>query len=137
MMPTNERFVRWQATTIAQFGFVNNLLIALATTALGFALTQVAKTTVANYGRLTMWLSIVALLVSVTCGVGCAIHRLIDFRSTARIARDELGNEEKAITREYVALVGMASWRLFYVQVGAFVAGAILLILSVALQVPN
>jgi len=134
-MTVNQRFVRWQATTIAQFGFVNNLLVVLATAALGFALTEVDTALAGRYGRRALYLSLLALLVSVACGVGCAINRLLDFRATAKIARDKMGEEEKVIAREHVAGLGKASWRLFYCQAAGFGIGAVLLIWAVAFQI--
>ena len=60
-MAQNDRFIRWQATTIAQFGFVNNVFLVLATGALGFSLTMLDG---AALGSL-LCLSIAALIISV------------------------------------------------------------------------
>ena len=67
----------------------------------------------------------------------CAISRLLDFRGTAEITRDDIQDEKKAVTRGRVAGLGRASWRLLYCQIGAFVIGTVLLSWAFAAQISN
>jgi hypothetical protein len=149
MTPINERFVRWEATTIQQFGFVNNLLVALSTATLGFGFVQRHTTPYERWHRLGAdgtWadyfnnplnlldIAMLAVLVSLACGLICAISRLLDFRGTAQIARGNMNQQEKAALREEVAGLGKFSWGLLYAQVGSFFFGASLLIVGVARQ---
>ena len=85
-----ESFVRWQGTTIAQLGYAVNLILSLATASLGFCFVLVKDEDYATgcWGKVLFALSLLLLIVSVISGVACVINRLVDFRKTARIARD-------------------------------------------------
>jgi hypothetical protein len=137
-------FVRWQAITIAQLGFVSNLILTLAVAALGFALTLVKDNDViasSCWARCVLVFSIIGLAISLALGIWCALNRLADFRMTAQIARgretlptmtSEQGNagkeEELAERREEVKKLGNRTWTLFYWQVSTFAAGILALI---------
>src|SRR6266568_1149185 len=82
-------FVRWQATTIAQMGFVGNLVLMLAVAALGFGLTSAKEVCFTRqcWPRCFLVVGCLSMVASIGIGLWWAVNRLCDFRLTARIAR--------------------------------------------------
>jgi hypothetical protein len=140
-----ESFLRWQAITIAQLGYVINLLLAFATASLGFGFSFVKEPTFCPncLVRVVFGLALLLLLSSVVVGLWCTNNRLKDFRKTKDIARDrekwyrEQANftdidARLARRREGVNGLGEKTWHLFYGQIWCFLIGALLLILSLS-----
>jgi hypothetical protein len=134
-------FTRWQAITISQLGYAINLILSLATAALGFSLSlakdgdKFAKNCL---GKHLLLLTIAMFLGSVGVGIWCVINRLRDFRKTMGIARDtELGNLtlfEKERRRAETDKLGKFTWGLFRWQIGLF-GGGLLNLMAVFLLV--
>jgi hypothetical protein len=138
-------FVRWQGTTIAQLGYVINLLLAFATASLGFGFSFVKDPTFHPNCcvRLDFCLSLLLLLLSVVAGLLCVGNRLNDFRKTTAIARDREELRRKQVTcleidarlagrREETNNLGGRTWHLFYGQIWCFGLGAFLLVIGLA-----
>ena len=101
-MPNSEResFIRWQGRLIEQLGFVNNLLLGLATGLLAFQ-TQLAfdnKALLTTAEKCVAVLSIIFVFLSVTFGCYVAYNRLRSFRFTAQIAQREKRENAKGLT---------------------------------------
>jgi len=135
MAPHEGSFVRWQAISIAQLGFTNNLIITLAAATLGFSLTFLKDNDVVAscWAKCLLVLSIFGLLVSLAIGLWCALNRLLDFRQTAQNARlrERLGaitSEQKKVDsqktldigRDKARALGRKTWALLYWQLGTF-----------------
>ncbi len=117
-------FVRWQQFTISQFSFFTNLIMTFALGAIGFILNVMVEHAECQYYhfRLLAGLAAVVFGLSLLLGILLAINRLIDFRSTARIARirEKYGNIGVSDLRREVDMLGRASWALLLLQTLAF-----------------
>jgi hypothetical protein len=140
-----ESFVRWQGITIAQLGYVINLLLAFATASLGFGFSFVRECTFHPncFVRINFGLSLFLLLLSVVAGLLCVNNRLTDFRKTKDIARDREqwcrdGVDPPEIDarlsgrRTEVKTLGEKTWNLFRWQIWCFGLGAFFLVLTLA-----
>jgi hypothetical protein len=141
-----ESFVRWQAITIAQLGFVIGLLLSIAIAMLGFAFTQIKDATWSPTPceKFVFSGGLVLLTLSIAFALICAINRLCDFRQTTRIARDREkwlgeGRAETEIDRllkprrDHTENLGTRTWILFGCQAATFSLGALFLILALAI----
>lgn len=139
------RYLHWEARRIEQMGFVNNLLIGLASVLL-FWLCQGAlegKITLAVTSFWLVLISGVSLLLSLLFGLCLASNRLSDFRKTAelirlendrayykklnRIAEVDEFDTKISQRKEANILLGISSWRLLNAQGIFFGIGLILL----------
>jgi len=149
-------FKRWQALSLSQLGYSINLILTLATAALGFALTVVKDKSYAPgcWGKAFMGASLFLLLVSILLGLGCTINRLLSFRHTKNAARirekrdkrkrerpsDVLSDQARVeelickleIERARYQALDDRTWALFWFQTGAFILGIVLLTASFA-----
>ncbi len=143
MTHSKESFVRWQSTTIAQFGVALNLLIALSTASLGFALSQFKDALFLHncWGRWLLSASVILLGTSILLGLCCTFTRLCDFRKTAAVARlrqkalkhkrtEGQINRLLYTRRQETRRLGMYSWRLLCWETIAFLAGVIAIIFA-------
>lgn len=132
-MGPNERvsFVRWQGRTIAQFGFVTNLLLGLATAEMAFlfgvGLDRREGLTTTSYAAILA--SLVLLAASVVLGCWLALNRLSSFRTTAQVARRREKNATERLEelRARVRWLDDRSWCLLRAQVILFALGTLLL----------
>lgn len=131
-----ESFVRWQRITIEQVGFVNNLLIGLAA---GIIVLQATilfgrEIILGNAEKGFFSSSLVLLFLSLIAGILTAWNRLIDFRKTMAIAREQRrnGDHEKihALRNEAIHY-GKRTWKLLGAQTIFFCLGALALLLVV------
>jgi hypothetical protein len=136
-------FIRWQATTIVQFGYAVNLILTLATASLGFALNIVRDKhyTPTCWGKCFWMGSAVLLGVSIGLGIWCVLNRLCSFRKTTRNARDSekirtdtgLRNELESTLKQRrldTKALDARTWLLLYWQIGSFGAGTLFLVAS-------
>lgn len=127
-MSLSQRFVRWQAQTIAQLSFAINLFAGLAVAALGFGVSFLREQSftpdrcyaVAYLG------SLVLLGASVLCGVAATVTRLLDFRATAktvRLRQKDATSTDIAVAGDEAKGLGKATWRLFWALLATFLLG--------------
>lgn len=122
------RFVRWQEIRIKQFGFVNNVVLLLASGVLGFVVRSENTSALEKVG-------ILALLLSILFGLFSAWTRLWDFRLTAQLSRAKAtGDCEHSCSciyckvRHKVDELGERSWMLLGAQLFTFGAGISLIV---------
>lgn len=125
------RFQRWQKIAIDQLTYALNLFLALtiAVLAYWFSLLRDDGFMPGATAKCLMLLSLLALAVSVVCGLVCVVLRLIDFRGTAQRAR----GKEDAPGRDELRGLGRRTWNLFYVHLVGFGVGVILLAIALLL----
>lgn len=121
-----EKHVRWQGIRITQFGYVNYLILTLASGALiagTSPLTESDKcSTILSSSALYQW-ALFFLMISVMTGIACAFCRLHDFRDTAEITKllcDRDGDDSgKDIAKLRCAthIFGKVSWGLVWCQI--------------------
>jgi hypothetical protein len=146
-------FARWQGRAIEQLGFVNNLLIVLATALLGFEaqLEFADKIVLSATERTVAELSLIALFLSLTFGIAVALVRLHDLHRTSQIVRKRTkrdraksGNQtqkyqnfQKEIKklRKSVRRWGRATWWLLASQLFIFLLGTCCLLTLALLRV--
>lgn len=128
-------FIRWQRLSIEQFGYANNLILALAVTSLGFtvALLQRADFVPASWQKCVFTSALTSLSSSAAFGIWCVLNRLRDFSLTARIARRRGRSAEDPMTplREEVARLGELSWHILRWQTATFGFGVVLVMAGV------
>lgn len=134
MAEGNGRFVRWQKITIDQFGYSLNLILALATATLAYAIAFAKDADfIATKEHLCLGVLFLigssALAISVLLGLLCTLNRLRDFRATTKRARNAPG----APPKEEVDEMGKLSWKLFHGQVWSFIVGTVLLVIVVGM----
>lgn len=132
----NESFVRWQGYTIGHLSFSNNLFLTLAVATLGFEMILLRQSgfSLSHSDAQLFAVSLVLLLFSAFFGSLAVITRLLDFRTTAHIARcREKGDDKKALLplRQSTKRFSNATWIFFWFQLAAFSIGLILLTWSV------
>ena len=114
----------WEANRVTQFGVTHNVLLGLATAAVGF----IMNADEAN--RLALGLSGASLIA----GLALTWTRLLDFRLTARRYRLAEGeNRGASVEWEFAKLqsqadaLGRVSWRLLALQTATFLLAGIAL----------
>jgi hypothetical protein len=133
-------FVRWQSTTIAQLTYSINLILGLATAALGFQIALLLNQSFQPVGwqKCAFGISMLMLLLSIGMGIWCVINRLQDFRVTTKVARlreTRKSADEIQLYRESYKELGSNTWSLFWWQIGAFSAGIVCTVLAVGASV--
>jgi hypothetical protein len=128
----NESFVRWQGRSIEQLGFVNNLLIGLATGLLAFE-TQLAfddKASLIAIEKCVAIASIISVFLSSAIGCFVAWNRLRSFHFTAKIARKREKNDRAGIEklRDDVRDLDENTWKYLEYQTISFALGGLLLL---------
>src|SRR5437588_7737060 len=94
---SNDRFVRWQGNTIAQFSAALSVLSGLAVAGLGFLFSLLRDEKFAPIGfyAALFLLALTAFFIAAAAGMAAVITRLLDFRLTARKIR---GGTEEPLT---------------------------------------
>jgi hypothetical protein len=131
-------FQRWQAITIGQLTYAIDLILGFAVAALGFVVTLLLDgkfdKTISQPGLSLVTAALAVLLLAVSAGFGIflVVNRLIDFRTTARIARErQSGTGQLGIAdRNRAKKLGARTWLLFWIQLGSFGVGVILLLVA-------
>jgi len=136
----HEKFVRWQGICIAQLSYSINLILTFTVAAIGFEVTLLLSKDFSptSWQSCLFSISIISLLASGALGIWCTVNRLRDFRATAKIANLKRKNKEEDKIRVLQTLtnrLGKKTWGIFWFQVGAFAAGILLLVISVAFTV--
>jgi hypothetical protein len=130
---TNEtdRFQRWQKIAIDQLTYALNLFLVLTVATLGywFSLLRDEGFTPGAPAKCFMLFSFLTLAVSVICGLICVVCRTWDFKGTARRAR----GRDDAPTRDELRGLGHLAWGMFYVHLGGFALGVVLLAVALFL----
>lgn len=80
----NSNFIRWQETTIGQFGFANNVVLVLTAPSVGFALGRAPASS--GIWECILFVGVCVLMLSGVFALLCTYTRLLDFRLTAQIA---------------------------------------------------
>ena len=127
-----------------QLSYAISLILALSNAVIGFEVGLLLNPNFepgAGVNRVTLFFSLIFLVVSIFCGVAAVITRLHDFRLTTRVAREKSksANDEKKIQRdrERASTWGSITWFLFWVQVAVFSIGiffAVLRVLALAYE---
>lgn len=134
-MSLSGRFIRWQKQTIRQLSFAINLFAGLSVACLGFGVSFLREASFSpSQGYAILYLvSIVFLGVSVLCGVAATVTRLLDFRATAKKLRQRQADSsmvEIAVSDAEAKALGKATWRLFWILLGAWLMGVAGLLVS-------
>ena len=132
-------FVRWQQITIGQLGYALNLVLGLCTASLGFAISLLTGKDFAftsSWGEGCYLIAVLTFLVSIGLGIWCTINRLLDFRTTSRIARlkQKNGSEEELVSlRTKATFHGSITWKLFWWHLATFAFAVISFVASILL----
>lgn len=135
-----DSFIRWQSKTMAQFSFVNNLLIGLSSGMLMFELRLFLE-----YGSCSLILSILLYVVSILIGCFIAYNRLCSFRLTERIARIRENDSNKkclqnlqedcSLLRTKTDQLDSRTWFLLPFQIISFVLGVVFIAVFMILEI--
>lgn len=130
----NASFIRWQGRTVEQLGFVNNLLIALATALLIFEgkLPFDEKKILTCADKCLIVFSILLIFFSLSVGCYVAWNRLHSFRQTTQIARQRETGKTTDINelRVLVRKLDNRTWHLLTIQTILFFLGLLLFVFS-------
>lgn len=119
---STDRSQRWDDIRREQFRSINTLLLTLATGLLAFqASPLIGEQRPTGCAYWVTVFSIVVLAGSVAAGIFCAWSRLNDARLTARVTRNPADELRHSADR-----AGKWSWFLLKLQMGFFLAGAVL-----------
>jgi len=143
-MSNNEKqsFIRWQGRTIEQLGFVNNLLIFLATGILAFQVQlaiSIREVFFSILDKYTIVLSTLLIFISLMLGCYLAWNRLLSFRLTAQVARKRETGKKEGIEdlRNKVRTIDKRTWWLLLAQTVSFGLGALLLVIFAIIHFLN
>ncbi len=88
-MKDSESFIRWQGRAIEQFGYASNLILTLSVAALGYNISQLEELDAScSVWSSAIYVSLFLLCISIVAGLLCTINRLVDFRVTKEIAKE-------------------------------------------------
>jgi hypothetical protein len=129
------RFVRWQSIQVTQLGFVLNLVMGFAVAGLGLWVSLLRDTSFHPQcqAKYLFVLSAILFLISIACGIWCALNRLWDFRITAGIARGKWNGEELTAKQGKSDVFGKLTWLLLYLEISTFALGTLLLVATLVL----
>ena len=140
----SERYIRWQGIRIEQVGFVNNLIIGLAS---GILLWEGNFLLTADPHKPSYYLFIAsAFLLFISVALGCLVawNRLMDFRLTAKVLRSLLEDppsiqNKKAEAnrneiREEAKRLGETTWQFLPLQMGTFLLSLFVALMAVIFQ---
>jgi hypothetical protein len=130
-------FVRWHATTMTQLTYAVNLILGFSVAALAFQTTTLLNKEFnpVSWQKCAFSISLLDLIASVGLGFWCIINRLLDFRTTAKVARmreQRKPAEEIEPHRALFERLGNRTWGIFWWQIGTFGVGIALLVISIA-----
>jgi len=126
----NERFVRWNGYAMAQFGVAIALISALSLSAIGIGLTLLERDEFRVVGAhsLCFAISLLLFVAAIVLALLSTISRLMDFRLTARVARDRPDAHMFGLDKDQFSKL---SWGLFWTATIAFLVGGGLFVLSI------
>ena len=130
----NSSFIRWQDKSIEQLGFINNLLITLAS---GFLILEtqyfIGEKTVQPIAIILIAFSAVFVFASLIVGGILAINRLLSFRYTAQVARKRETRQRDGIKdlRDWTNELDTRTWKLLWWQVGLFSLASLFLLATI------
>lgn len=113
-----DAMIRWQAQSVTQMGFVNNLLITLGGGVLVFVFDQSTKP--GGWEADVMGTALILVSLSVLVGVAVAWNRLHDYRLTAALARlralnpstpQRRGSADGGQLQDHVTSLASSRWR--------------------------
>ena len=130
-LTTNDAFQRWQQTSIEQVGYAVNLILTFTVAVLGywFVLIQDKEFNPDGSAKCAMLWSLLSLVVAAVFGLICVVVRLLDFRGTARRARQRPDAPSQKALRE----LGGVTWGSFWIQIGSFILGVVALAIALLL----
>ena len=115
---SSERFIRWQANTMAQLSATLSLLAGLALGGLGFlfALARDQSFTPTGINAVLFLVAIGAFFVAAVAGITAFVTRLLDFRLTARKTKSG-GTVAEPLTMfgTEASAFGRLTWFLFWI----------------------
>jgi hypothetical protein len=134
-----DRYIRWQSIRIEQMGFINNLVIGLASGILLWQGQILLTASIDVQIRIQFMTGAALFLASVIFGCILAYNRLLDFRLTAKIVRSldkfpPSNNDAKQKRTKWRATtknLGILTWILLPVQLITFLAGLTFLAIAV------
>ena len=131
-----ESSIRWQGRTIEQFGYALNLILGLAVASIGYETSLVLNKELDRvcWQNCVLFLSLLALVLSVAVALWCIITRLRNFRLTAEIARKREDDETDVSLqplRQKSKNLDHFTWVLFWWQIWSFAIGVLLLMVIV------
>jgi len=129
-----DRFVRWQAHTMAQLSTALSLLSGLSVAGLAFLFSLLREKDFSPVGwYATLFLiALAAFLVASATGIAAVITRLIDFRLTASKVRNGVVEEPLTLFGTDVSGYGKATWRLFWTLIISFSVAVLLAAVVIA-----
>ncbi len=137
---SNPSYVRWQEIRITQLGVCISLFLTFAVATLGFSANYIVSHAdtlpMGCWGHVFFVLSCLSGLISILVGGSASLTRLVDFRETAQIVRENPGAslhpELLAEKRARAKRLGWWTWLLFVAQTCAMGIQFLLLFLSLA-----
>ena len=138
MAASDGSFQRWQAITIGQLTYAIDLFLGFTVAALGFVAALLfdgkLDRVIAQHGSglAIAILALLLLLVSAASGIFLVVNRLLDFRTTERIARKRETGNTNAIPNDRQAAKTFSdrTWCWFWVQLASFATGVVLLLVA-------
>jgi uncharacterized membrane protein len=132
---TKERFIRWQGILREHITFVNNLILTISVTIVGFLLTLLndSKFSLSGYNKFFFTLGLIFNFISILIGLCAIFSRLFDFRLTLKKISNEIQDKTQSELDNFKSRMyfyGKTTWNLLYWQVGTFFAGSIIIILA-------
>jgi hypothetical protein len=127
-----ESYLRWQELAIKQLGYVIDVLLALAGTALGFAI-KILMESQAPFLCAAHFLfhgAILILGLSVLAGLVANWTRAMDFRTSRRAAREDMEGKSPEAYYNAAKNYGKSTWGFFHFQAVTLTLGLICLALS-------
>lgn len=129
-----ERLIRWEEARRTQFGYLLNILLVLATSSLGFAITLLQSTSFRmKYSVILFWWTgVIFLILAIGTAILCAFIRLLDFRGTADRVRSD--TEPKKPSKNDLRRLGSYAWAMLYATAIFFIVGVCTVAASVILN---
>ncbi len=121
---TQERYVRWQDHRIAHMSFAINLFLGFAVASLAYVISL--KLENKPHSNVPLGTTIIWWGISAAFGCIATMSKLLDYRYTAR--KIKYGGSFNTLMAKYC---GPVTWGSLWVQVIAYVTGAIIFILGV------
>lgn len=130
MADIEQRFIRWQTTSMSYLTTVNSLLLAISFASIGFVLTQLNNKNIDLVFPSNRWLlvGIVLHVFSAICGVTLNLFRLLDFRFTFRVVKlkkksSSINSKKIKIYQCLATCLGKTTWIIFFFQCAFLVFG--------------
>ena len=137
-MNNNERFIRWQSVLRDHVSFVNNLFLTISIAIVGFLISMLAEKDFHPHceEKALLTIGLVAIFISIICGLVTTISRLIDFRTTLEKIKNEINDSSKEglqDQKESMKLYGAVTWFFLYSQIITLLVGSICLAITFSL----